>query len=106
MFALLKQLAAATPEVEAVELTFIQKVKAVYRSFKGKRKFQAMAKAKREEKAAIVKTNTQLADELEARADALIEQSALCRRTDAVESDRLFEEAVELTTQANALRFN
>lgn len=105
MFTLIKQLEANRPQVEAPKLTFIQKVKAIYRSWKGKRAYQALILAKREEKAAAAKTNAELADEMEARSDALINESAMCKRTDPVESDRLFEEAVAMATEASALRF-
>lgn len=93
-------------EATAPKKTLIEMIKSMYRRFKGKRAYQAMILAKREEKALQAKTNAQLADELDARSEELLTESVLCKKADPVKSEQLFEEAVELTTKANVLRFN
>ena len=87
-----------------VKLSLVAKIKAVYRNWKGKRAWEALKVAKREEKAVQAKTKAEQADEMETRSNALIEQSVLCK--DKVEANRLFEEAVELAQAASSLRFN
>ncbi|MNN63552.1 hypothetical protein D3C81_1789360 [compost metagenome] len=94
---------AAAPK-EQVSLW--QRITRAYRSWKGKRALQALAKAKREEKAALAAQNEATADELDAAVDRLIHASVLCRKTDPTESDRLFEEAQELAAKAALLRCN
>lgn len=105
MFAIIKQFEANRIEVVAPKRTVLQKLVGIYKSYKSKKAYQALIIAKRDEKAAVAKTNADLATELEARSEALITESALCYRTNKVESDRLMEEAVELASTASSLRF-
>lgn len=105
MFDIIKRLEESKPKAEVVKPTLLQVVVSCYKRWKNKRAFKALALAKREEKAVLVKTNLELADELDERGNALIEQSARLMRTDRVEADRLFEEAADLSAQANTLRY-
>jgi hypothetical protein len=106
MFAILKQLDAIAVETVVPKRSLLQKLMGVYKGYKAKRAFTALKLAKRAEKAAVVKSNTDLAAELEARSDALVLQSVQCKRTNKVESDRLLDEAITLATEASALRFS
>jgi hypothetical protein len=105
MFNIIQQLEANRIEVTLPKRTVLQKLVGLYTNYKGKRAYQALALAKREEKAAVVKSNAELADEMDARSEALLTESVMCKRTNKVESGRLFEEAVELATKAGELRF-
>lgn len=105
MFSIIKQLEANRIEMAAPKRSLLQKLVGIYKSYKSKKAYQALIIAKREEKAAVAKTNAELATEMEARSEALITESALCYRTNKVESDRLMEEAAELASKAASLRF-
>lgn len=105
MFSIIKQLEANRIEMVAPKRSLLQKLVGIYKSYKSKKAYQALIIAKREEKAAVAKTNAELATEMEARSEALITESALCYRTNKVESDRLMEEAAELASKAASLRF-
>lgn len=106
MFSIIKQLEANRIEVVVPKRSFLQKLKGIYANWKGKRAYQALILAKREEKAIVAKTNEELANDLDARSHALLVESVKCKRTDKVESVRLMEEATELAVQASSLRFN
>lgn len=106
MFAIIKQLEANRIEMPVPKRSFIQKLKGLFQARKNKRAYQVLVIAKRAEKAAVAKTNIELADEMEARSEALLIECVMCKRTDKVKSDRLFEEAVALAAESDALRFN
>jgi hypothetical protein len=101
MFDLIRKLEESKPQVE-VKVSIWGAIKNAIRSWKGKRKFQAVAKAKRAEKAQLAQSNSVKADELMRESDELVMKTIGMK--DRVKVDELLEQAADKAFQAELLR--
>lgn len=104
MFDIIRKFEESKAPVAEVKLSLLDVIKNAYRSWKGKRKFAAVAKAKRAEKAVEALSNAARAEALEKESDALVLQTIGLK--DRTKVDELLELAADKAHQADMLRHN
>lgn len=102
MFALIRQLEESRASTTQEKVSIWTAIKRVYRSWQGKRKYEALKNAKRIEKAALRASNLSRALELEQEADDLILQSVGMKDRMAIE--KIMDEATAKMIEATSLR--
>jgi hypothetical protein len=90
--------------MKAPKRNLFQKVMDKIRNYFGKRAFKAKAAAIRKSKEELWKKRAQLANSMEHQADRAIAESVQLEKINPVESKRLYDVAVELTTEASRIR--
>lgn len=97
------ELKAAQDAAKPVEkLSILARIKAYFRKRQGKKAYEALKVAKREEKAAQQKTLSEQADALDAESDRLVHSTIGMKDKDAVNA--IMDEAIAKAQEAAALR--